>query len=595
MTFSFRPRHDTWDSAHERARYRAAERVDGMIDPAEEIWLEEHLAGCSECRAIADDYAAAHQQLRSFRGQLPDPPRDLWARTAAAIEQEASRSMGQGRATARRSFSMPMGAISGLLVVAVVLGAAFLSRPIGPSPEPRGSSVALQPSPASFVVPRATPMQVTADVDYVKLGDKGIRLFQTKVREVCSESDETACAAIPESSPVAVELPAEPESVIKSPTQKEIIVISGAQPEKGASLVVVPVPDTATASPSPVRSSSSPLQPSSPTSSVSPSPTPTGPVEVLGEQIFDPSAAYSEDGNWFAFSARPADGSHGPDIYVVKAGSPTPVALTTDHRSVFGSWLDNVVIGSRVLPDLNDESSQDPGAIETQTFAIDPATGASAIVSGRGLWRPTIDPNHRLAVYWNGSVERDGAPKATTDGGLVIGAWPSFDPATLSEEPAESSSPTASDEASPVEPSAEPTGEASTSAEPSPSTAASAEASSDEDVQILERGPILDWDARWDETGTHLAVWIATSTDRAAGVLSLYVLDSQTGRLIADDDAIKRVPSLPGFSIGHGRLAYATPVGQDAKGSSVRVQAWTKDGIGEGATEGGQDQVLVVR
>jgi hypothetical protein len=115
------------------------------------------------------------------------------------------------------------------------------------------------------------------------------------------------------------------------------------------------------------------------------------------------------------------------------------------------------------------------------------------------------------------------------------------------------------------------------------------------EVEILKTGPIADWDARWDETGTHLAVWIADPADRSFGHLSLYVVDRVTGRLEPDDQAIKGVPALPGFSIGKGRLAYATPPGQDAKGSSVRVQAWTADGIGEGGTEGSHEQVIVVR
>ncbi len=66
-------------------------------------------------------------------------------------------------------------------------------------------------------------------------------------------------------------------------------------------------------------------------------------VTVVGR-----AAGYSPDGAWFAFSARPADGSVGPDIYVWHVGDPLAVALTADHASVFASWVGNQLLGSRV-------------------------------------------------------------------------------------------------------------------------------------------------------------------------------------------------------------------------------------------------------
>jgi hypothetical protein len=631
MSFSLRRRHDTWDSAHERARYRAAERVDGSIDPAEEAWLDAHLVDCAECRAIADDYEAQSLALRSFRADLPQPPRDLWARTAAAIEQETRRSRSsRGGSRTRRPSSVPLGAISGLLVVAVVVGAAFLSRKATPLVAPSGSITALGSGPASFVAPESTPITVAAsDVDFVKVGAGGTKLYQAKVSEVCTEKDDPDCPAIPESSPVVVELPSEPDSVIRSPKKTQIIVISTAATSTGASLVLLPVPaDTSGASPSPSLVTPSPEETGSPTGSpaVTPSPsaTTTAAVKVLARQVFDPTAAYSPDGTWFAFSARPANGSQGPDVYVVRAGDSAAKPLTTDHRSVFASWLGNVVIASHSIPvDSADaasasqtpvesiaeaspsptpvesiaEASPSPTPVGSETFAIDPATGASATVTGPGLWRPAIDPTRKRAVYWDGTLEPDGATVRPALGSLVIGPWPSFDPAVLApeESPDASSSPDASDEPAADESPSEATAAPSNTVEPSASASASAGPTTDGTVEILETGSIVDWDARWDDTGSHLAVWIADPADRSFGHLSLYVVDPSTGRLEADDHAIKGVPALPGFSIGKGRLAYATPPGQDGKGGSVRIQAWTDSAIGEGATEGGHDQVIVVR
>ena len=71
---------------------RAAERLDGPLGLAEATWLDEHLAGCPACAAIAAAYEADRLAApRACATTPPEPPRDLWARTAAAIEQAAAR------------------------------------------------------------------------------------------------------------------------------------------------------------------------------------------------------------------------------------------------------------------------------------------------------------------------------------------------------------------------------------------------------------------------------------------------------------------------------------------------------------------------
>src|SRR6185369_14311190 len=72
-------------------------------------------------------YDADRLALRSLRSHQPEPPRDLWARTAAAIEGEsaARRSSRRGASTGRRA--IPFGALSGIAVVVVVIGASVLS------------------------------------------------------------------------------------------------------------------------------------------------------------------------------------------------------------------------------------------------------------------------------------------------------------------------------------------------------------------------------------------------------------------------------------------------------------------------------------
>ena len=59
--------------------------------------------------------------------------------------------------------------------------------------------------------------------------------------------------------------------------------------------------------------------------------------------------AYSADGQWVAFSARPSNGALGPDIYVWHVDDAKARPLTTDHSSVFFAWDVDQTLGS-VLP-----------------------------------------------------------------------------------------------------------------------------------------------------------------------------------------------------------------------------------------------------
>ena len=124
-------RTDDWASPHERARTRAAQWLDWPLDPAEAAWLEGHLSECRSCRRRANEYLENRDRLRTLRDVAPPPPRDLWARTAAAIELESQRR----RRTPMRG--MPLGAMSGIVVIVVVLGATLLSNT--PTPDHRAA------------------------------------------------------------------------------------------------------------------------------------------------------------------------------------------------------------------------------------------------------------------------------------------------------------------------------------------------------------------------------------------------------------------------------------------------------------------------
>ena len=163
-----RGRHGS-SSAHEHARLRAAERLARPLEPAEAAWLQDHLAGCDACRSIAAAYDADRLALRDLRETTPQPPRDLWARTSAAIERDAAthRQGKRGTASGRTRTLPALGALSGLAVVVVVVGVSvisggFLGRsPITALGQLPGTQASVGPG-SSLSVPRPTPIAVGA-------------------------------------------------------------------------------------------------------------------------------------------------------------------------------------------------------------------------------------------------------------------------------------------------------------------------------------------------------------------------------------------------------------------------------------------------
>ena len=112
---------------HDRARSLAAQRLDEPLEANDATWLADHLAGCAACRSVAAAYEADRLRLRGLREHQPEPPRDLWARTAAAIEHESAAHGGARRTTGSRRRGPALGLLAGVAVFAVVIGATVLS------------------------------------------------------------------------------------------------------------------------------------------------------------------------------------------------------------------------------------------------------------------------------------------------------------------------------------------------------------------------------------------------------------------------------------------------------------------------------------
>lgn len=631
-------RPDYWSSPHERARNRAAERLEAPLAAREAAWLETHLADCEPCRAIAEAYAADRLALRQLRDVQPEPPRDLWARTAAGIEREAARQRGvraggTGAERRRQATSRPaLGVLSGLSVVAVVviataISGGFLGR-VGLDATGPNSSIAL----ASQAIAEPTAMAVGAGrVQWLGTGEDGAFAYNVAdIDVVCARDRQPDCAPFADGDARRVALNATPRFVFQSPVADQAVVVgTDANGADAVLIVALPAPDpTPTVAPdmSPATATEPAGSPAaSHEASATAVPPTVAPSEVLATSVasLDPNASgsigpdpsdatavaiitdvtivgrassFSPDGAWFAFSARPADGSAGPDIYVWHVGELQARALTTDHASVFASWVGGSIVGSRLSPDPDsstesgapldpvagtpppDDASQAPDAAASaepvpapermpETFLLDPWTGAEVALLA-AEWQPAVDPTGLAVVAWQGTVGLDanGLTVAPATGNLVIHPF---------RGPLEFDEPTVSPSLPPDSPAA---------LSPAPSTidtpALSPQIVQDFPVQIVSAGPIADFDARWDETGSWLAIWIADPIDPELGRLSLLHFDPFTGFVDRPLGAPQDVTALPGFSIGYGRLAWASPPGQSGEGSRIQIAAWALGEVG---------------
>lgn len=627
--------HEPFSSEHDRARRLAAERLSGPLQDDEAVWLAAHLAWCAPCRAVREEYEAQRLELRSLRLSPPQPPRTLWARTSAAIERQPRTrpvpTLGAGSAVVRGRSTVPVGATSAVLVVALVVGVSMLGgvRILRPAATDAPRQPNLRPVATPFPVP------VREVGLYTQLPDGRLALLTGRVDEVCPLDADAGCAAARLGTRRLVDVgAARAQAVFQSPTRQQLIVVgrdangsgvdlyvvpirpqapaptpppamqldpatdeasgadgspvpplppvppepagspdatadadgdphssadpgadAGADPEAGGAAVATATPDAAdgespgpgdpaaggdtVAAPSPLDATPDPGA-SGPAESEAPTPVPVVDeiVEIASDVLVVADVgAYAPDGLAFAFTARPADGSSGPDVYLWRAGEPEAVAVTSDHASVFSDWSAGWLLISRVSGDVAADGSQQPIAV-----LVDVHTGMQRVLPMASAWRPTVDPTARTAVWWDGTVRRDpsGAGWVGATGRLVLGDWRGPDAAGATGGPGLGA----------------------------PSVS----------VDVLAEGPIGEWQARWDETGTRLALWIAEPGNPDLGRLSLFGIDATTGRIDPEAVLVADAPALPGFSIGGGRLAWVRP-GEDGS-SRVAVVAWTDSGVG---------------
>jgi hypothetical protein len=196
-----------------------------------------------------------------------------------------------------------------------------------------------------------------------------------------------------------------------------------------------------------------------------------------------------------------------------------------------------------------DAGASTEGPASPVTVRIDPTTAAESPAGD--VWRPVVDPTRRRAIGWSGSIvpSSDGATWTPGIGNLGLHPW------TAQGRVADR-------------------GQA-------------------RDALVLSETASAGFDVRWDESGEWVAVWVADAADPSVGRLSLYRVSAGRAELERPEDAPTGVPALPGFSIGEGRLAWATPPGQDGEGSRIQIVAWSGDGVGTVESAPGEDLVVI--
>ena len=600
MTLPFRRRHHDAEDTHDRARALGSRRFIEPIEADEEAWLARHLEACTECGREHDAFAADRELLRSLRDKPIEAPRDLWAKTAAALDVAAGRqpapagsertSRPRGGAGQPWSRGLPVGTVAGVAVLLVVVGSALLPGVVPSLTQPSN------PTAAGSAGPGPTAIAVAAaPIPALRSGANGsLDLFFTEVNKVCPRSS-PECVPPPserEGSTVNL-LGAKTSTVAISPRNDQLVYEAEIGAAGEGKIYVVPVKPSATESQAPgtppVSPSSggpSPGQPSESPSTAGPTPiaTPTGPVEIASGVTVVGEVAYSPDGQWLAFAAAPRDGSTGPDLYLYSAGSGTAAAVTSDHQTYFSAWLGGKVLASRVIPQSGPSApgrageSGAPGAsgegdagngppieAHASSFILDPAKNERTELAQTDVWMPVVDPSDRFVAFWSGTLRSTDAGRTwdLDKGALVLDGWNNEGMAA---------------------PDASAGGEPSSSAAPAIGPAGHA--------SPVVTSHVEEFRAEFDPDGVRLAVWVGEHRGDEIGRLHLAVIDPSTGA-IKPDSPLAGVPALRRFSIDANRLAWVSPSGQNGQESSLQVLGWQGDTFGQIQSEPAPDLLIL--
>jgi hypothetical protein len=306
---------------HQRARELAALRADEALSPNDEAWLADHLEYCDACAEVAAEYDAQHDLFAGLRAFQPEPPRELWARTFAAIDAERTRSASPGprriSGAPRAPRHLPFAPIVALAMIVTVVGVGLLS------------SHGLVPGGVAGPTPIA--LAEAADIQVIARDSAGnIRILTRAVDQVCPVGT-TSCGVQPTFAVTAVTGVASATNLsgTLSPTGAQMVLVSH---DADGGVYVVPVSPATNAAPA---ESSSPSTSASATTAisaavVSPSaPAPPSPSASSEPASSVPDASPSQPGT-SASSAAPPSATEPP---AASEGPESPPVDQSSQRS----------------------------------------------------------------------------------------------------------------------------------------------------------------------------------------------------------------------------------------------------------------------
>jgi hypothetical protein len=94
--------------------------------------------------------------------------------------------------------------------------------------------------------------------------------------------------------------------------------------------------------------------------------------------------------------------------------------------------------------------------------------------------------------------------------------------------------------------------------------------------QVIAKSPIDAWQARWDNKGTAVAVWVGPQGKGRDGALSLYRVDDATGVPDIANPVLDATAATPEFSLRSGRIVWTDP----STPQVLQVLAWSGKTIG---------------
>jgi hypothetical protein len=426
----------------------AAEAVDVELEPQDAEWLDGHLNACPDCRAIADEYIEIHTELRSLA--MPEPPRDLWARTAAALDvvEAASGKRALGRTGGRQVSRSPLIGTTvavGLVLVVTAVSVMSQSPIVNPGPVSTAPGViAVASTSASLAsgAPRA-PLAVVDGTSYWMSGSDGVYEIKGGTTQcttgsagctVGSETGQTLGSISSDSVVLAVIAPQAKQAAVWT-ADKIAILPLGAQSQTVALDLLTPRPtvaatptpsatptattvptqsasatplpsaaESAAPSPSPTAAATPTIAPSpspSPSPTAAPTPTiaPAGSESVAilsGYQIVGRDPEFSADGTMVAFAARPVDHSTGPDVFFWQSGQEQAQRVTHSGAGLFAGWFGKQLLISEISSARASGGAADPAAIPSAALLPTTAGAADTFGASSFLFDPATATYQRI-------------------------------------------------------------------------------------------------------------------------------------------------------------------------------------------------------